>query len=755
MKLKRWLSISSSSRSKYSSKESLPENTSTAENTPRNSSNRQRNRRLSLNEPFLKLDLNNSKISVHNTLSFTNNEELHSTEYPVTSADESNDEFVEAHETVPMQNDIDDQMQELNNQLGRIDSSTKVFGFENFGNTCYCNSVLQCLYNFSELRDNLILYPEEAKFDPEQFDNSISIKNVIGDEENQGIYYNNSSNKNSSSKLNILKSNNASCSHDQLNLNSVSSAKSKSNVKRNKDNNYMYLTTNSTSASLVTISSSNSLQENENENESSGNLQSSGHEHAVKEQIDTSKLIIVGRPQVAKSKSTMTLNTHSYQGRELNAINEPENNHENTENNHTFTNSKQNLIDTNISKDNETNDHNTCITIEERKKNALARGPVINIDRLLNQASESNMYNGLKDIFLTIKGNRYLTGVVSPSELIEILKKENVLFDTGMHQDAHEFLNFLLNELSEYIDRSNLKIEETEKTENFIKNIFQGTLTNKIRCLTCDNVTSRDEPFLDLPIEVKSRNETDIKKALSNYHQREMLNGSNKFYCDGCCGLQEAERIVGIKHLPKILSLHLKRFKYSEENNANIKLFNKITYPSELHVRSTFDRSISKKYELSGIIIHLGAGPQHGHYVAMCKTEKFGWLLYDDETVEAVLEKDVLRHVGDSNDLATAYILFYKTIETQDSDMENNGDEINLDNKTEPIDQYEKNLQQFISDDELLRSSEIRSKELMEQRTLNEVEPDNEILDNRVKRSSFSSKSIKRTSKLFGFKRKQ
>ena len=34
--------------------------------------------------------------------------------------------------------------------------SAKFFGLENFGNTCYCNSVLQALYACDEFRERLI-----------------------------------------------------------------------------------------------------------------------------------------------------------------------------------------------------------------------------------------------------------------------------------------------------------------------------------------------------------------------------------------------------------------------------------------------------------------------------------------------------------------------------------------------------------------------------------------------------------------------
>jgi hypothetical protein len=40
----------------------------------------------------------------------------------------------------------------------------------------------------------------------------------------------------------------------------------------------------------------------------------------------------------------------------------------------------------------------------------------------------------------------------------------------------------------------------TEKT--FIHDIFEGTLTNETKCLSCETITSKDESFLDLSIDI-------------------------------------------------------------------------------------------------------------------------------------------------------------------------------------------------------------------------------------------------------------
>ena len=43
-----------------------------------------------------------------------------------------------------------------------------------------------------------------------------------------------------------------------------------------------------------------------------------------------------------------------------------------------------------------------------------------------------------------------------------------------------------------------------------------------------------------------------------------MLDKDDKFFCDHCCCLQEAQKRLLIKQVPHCLILHLKRFKYVE-----------------------------------------------------------------------------------------------------------------------------------------------------------------------------------------------
>ncbi|CCD22325.1 putative ubiquitin-specific protease UBP9 NDAI_0A01670 [Naumovozyma dairenensis CBS 421] len=593
------------------------------------------------------------------------------------------------------------------------DGSNKVFGYENFGNTCYCNSVLQCLYNLYEFRLNMLEYSDhlphnyanienrrirkldmkglkpriftEASFDSNNNkpntttitntssnDNEIDNNNNINNNETYQDYNNlNSKNTTNNNNNNNNKRNSFMGfqvpSKQQYNNNKDTTVNNKQDGNNNNNNNNNS-TNNAKSqsytakmSSLLGAATSNSNPNMENGKDKNGNVntQDDGIIHAtlMSSDVTTEKLhsgcqdILVGRINNNNNNNRFTKQQKPNIIDELSNSKESytpifsktNNNNNNNNNNNIPHNIPSNNIVTPVQKP----------TSEQRKKAALINGPVLNVDHLLNQYEKANLYNSLKDIFESITENRYLTGIVAPTEFVKILKKENVLFNSMMQQDSHEFLNFLLNELRDYLPST---------TNNFITNLFQGILTNQIKCLTCDNITSRDEPFLDFPIGVKDDEETNIETLLRNYHTREMLNGSNKFYCNQCCGLQEAERIVGLKQLPHILALHLKRFKYSEVKNTNIKLFNKVYYPLTLNVASTFDSSIEKAYELTGVVIHMGSSPQHGHYVSLCKNDKFGWLLFDDETVESVSESTVLEFTGDPNNQATAYVLFYKEI---------------------------------------------------------------------------------------------
>lgn len=75
-----------------------------------------------------------------------------------------------------------------------------------------------------------------------------------------------------------------------------------------------------------------------------------------------------------------------------------------------------------------------------------------------------------------------------------------------------------------------------------------------------------------------------ISHCLRNFSNIETLSGDQKYYCENCCSKQEAHKRMRIKKLPKLLALHLKRFKYMEQLNRYTKLSYRVLFPLELRL---------------------------------------------------------------------------------------------------------------------------------------------------------------------------
>jgi ubiquitin C-terminal hydrolase len=70
---------------------------------------------------------------------------------------------------------------------------------------------------------------------------------------------------------------------------------------------------------------------------------------------------------------------------------------------------------------------------------------------------------------------------------------------------------------------------------SLLRNCERGAMT----LLICQT-SSRDESFLDLSIDIEQH--TSVTACLRGFSASEMLCQKNKFFCDSCCGLQEAEK---------------------------------------------------------------------------------------------------------------------------------------------------------------------------------------------------------------------
>ncbi|KAJ4890805.1 Ubiquitin carboxyl-terminal hydrolase 4 [Raphanus sativus] len=307
-----------------------------------------------------------------------------------------------------------------------------------------------------------------------------------------------------------------------------------------------------------------------------------------------------------------------------------------------------------------------------------------------NKSEEENhLLTCLADLFSQISGQKKKTGVIAPKRFVQRLKKQNVLFRSYMHQDAHEFLNYLLNELGDILEKEakaaktdNKTSSSPEKISNgpkllqpngahkeptvtWVHKIFQGILTNETRCLRCETVTARDETFLDLSLDIEQN--SSITSCLKSFCSTETLHSEDKFFCDKCCSLQEAQKRMKIKKPPHILVIHLKRFKYIEQLGRYKKLSYRVVFPLELKLSNTVEDYADTEYSLFAVVVHLGNGPNYGHYVSLVKSHNH-WLFFDDENVDMMEESAVQTFFGSSQECSSntdhGYLLFYESLRT-------------------------------------------------------------------------------------------
>ncbi|KAF8743699.1 hypothetical protein AX14_001225 [Amanita brunnescens Koide BX004] len=308
-------------------------------------------------------------------------------------------------------------------------------------------------------------------------------------------------------------------------------------------------------------------------------------------------------------------------------------------------------------------------------------------DTYVIPSTPPTLFSAMRSLFAYIAYHPLQKGTIAPRAFIEKLKELNELFRSNMHQDAHEFLMFLLNRVVEEIEEGRKHAQQSEDLSNsiatlsppptivtaqttssnsgtsphnatLVHKLFEGVLTSETRCLTCETVSSRDESFLDLSIDIE-RNAS-VTACLRQFSASEMLSQRNKFFCDSCCSLQEAEKRMKIKRLPNVLTLHLKRFKYQEDVQKYIKLTYRVAFPFELRLFNTVDgaEDADRLYNLYAIVVHIGNGPHHGHYITIIKTHA-QWFVFDDDNVYPIPEQDISKYFGDSNSGA-AYLLYYQ-----------------------------------------------------------------------------------------------
>ncbi|CAH2225644.1 ubiquitin carboxyl-terminal hydrolase 35 [Pelobates cultripes] len=111
-----------------------------------------------------------------------------------------------------------------------------------------------------------------------------------------------------------------------------------------------------------------------------------------------------------------------------------------------------------------------------------------------------------------------------------------------------------------------------------------------------------------------------LADLINHFLSPEMLTSENKYRCETCVSLQDAEKVVELTTSPKYLILTLLRFSFDLKTMRRKKILDNVSVPLVLKLPVTVEASQTAKdhqsvtYDLCTVIVHSGLSSESGHY---------------------------------------------------------------------------------------------------------------------------------------------
>ncbi|KAM4564750.1 uncharacterized protein V3H82_013884 [Fundulus diaphanus] len=219
------------------------------------------------------------------------------------------------------------------------------------------------------------------------------------------------------------------------------------------------------------------------------------------------------------------------------------------------------------------------------------------------------------------------------------------------------------------ISRDFVQSDAAECFENILSRVtnpaasqlFQGMLTTKNRCSTCNKETSAENPFWSLPLEMEDcYQDYLVTDGIDNYFKESHLSGLNQLYCEHCSNKSDTTIKVEIKHHPEVLTLLLKRFKFDYVFMKHVKVIRYVKIPEILEIPPYGDTS--PIYQLYAYVEHSGE-LRSGHYVVTIRAQDDDtWYCFNDHRVSLLqgYQQPFKRNKDETS--SRAYLLFYRKV---------------------------------------------------------------------------------------------
>ncbi|XP_012599967.2 ubiquitin carboxyl-terminal hydrolase 35 [Microcebus murinus] len=153
----------------------------------------------------------------------------------------------------------------------------------------------------------------------------------------------------------------------------------------------------------------------------------------------------------------------------------------------------------------------------------------------------------------------------------------------------------------------------------------------------------------------------------------ERLTAENRYYCESCASLQDAEKVVELSQGPRYLILTLLRFSFDLRTMRRRKILDDVAIPLLLRLPLAGGRG--QAYDLCSVVVHSGVSSESGHYYCYAREgaarpppalgtadrpePENQWYLFNDTRVSFSSFESV-SNVTSFFPKDTAYVLFYR-----------------------------------------------------------------------------------------------
>ncbi|KAJ0183776.1 hypothetical protein K1T71_000199 [Dendrolimus kikuchii] len=202
------------------------------------------------------------------------------------------------------------------------------------------------------------------------------------------------------------------------------------------------------------------------------------------------------------------------------------------------------------------------------------------------------------------------------------------------------------------------------RKQSFIDEMFGGELLTHIQCTVCRSLSLSRDVFRELQLAYPDKRDAGrhtIQHLLDYYCAKETMSDDNKYFCNYCGTLCDAEKSVLIETPPKYLILVLKTFKFHTKVQMQTKLMLSTLHNPTVTLPTVRSSGVHSVYKIYALVIHDGTTLDSGHYYTVAN-DNDQWYVFNDEEVSAIGDS-YLRNMGRS---CTPYILFYKRTDVDD-----------------------------------------------------------------------------------------